>query len=148
MSEMNFRYMTVDDIDKVLQIEQASFTLPWNREAFYHEMVHNQFAVYVLLEVDKHVVGYCGCWIIVDEAHITNVALLPEYRGKKLGEALMRQVMLIALQKGAKTMTLEVRVSNETAQNLYRKLGFQNGGVRKSYYTDNREDALVMWVNL
>ncbi|UQD50865.1 ribosomal-protein-alanine N-acetyltransferase [Bacillus methanolicus] len=145
---LTFRFMEEKDIDQVLQIEHASFTLPWSREAFYNELTKNQFAVYIVLEDHEKVVGYCGMWVVVDEAHITNIALLPEYRGKKLGEALLRKVMEIAREYGAKTMTLEVRVTNYVAQSLYRKLGFQNGAIRKNYYTDNQEDALVMWVNL
>ncbi|MCM3093795.1 MULTISPECIES: ribosomal protein S18-alanine N-acetyltransferase [unclassified Cytobacillus] len=145
---LTFRLMSEEDIDDVLEIEHKSFATPWSREAFFNEITHNQFALYVVLEEDNKVIGYCGAWIVVDEAHITNVALLPEYRGRKLGEALMRQLMELASEKGAITMTLEVRVSNFTAQSLYRKLGFQNGAIRKNYYTDNQEDALVMWVNL
>ncbi|WP_442864112.1 ribosomal protein S18-alanine N-acetyltransferase [Anoxybacillus sp. J5B_2022] len=146
--EINFRPMTLDDLDGVLAIEKTSFTLPWSREAFYNELVHNRYAKYVVMEHDGRIIGYCGMWVVIDEAHITNVAVLPEYRGKKLGEALMRKMMEIAKQLGAVTMTLEVRVSNNVAQSLYRKLGFLNGGIRKRYYPDNQEDALVMWVNL
>ncbi|WP_026582797.1 ribosomal protein S18-alanine N-acetyltransferase [Bacillus sp. J33] len=145
---LTFRFMNEQDIDEVLEIEYKSFATPWSREAFYNEITQNQFAVYVVLEEEDKVIGYCGMWIVVDEAHITNVALLPEYRGRKLGEALMRKGMAVAVEMGAKTMTLEVRVSNFTAQSLYRKLGFQDGAIRKNYYTDNQEDALVMWVNL
>lgn len=145
---LTFRFMNEQDIDEVLEIEHKSFATPWSREAFYNEITQNQFAVYVVLEEEDKVIGYCGMWIVVDEAHITNVALLPEYRGRKLGEALMRKGMAVAVEMGAKTMTLEVRVSNFTAQSLYRKLGFQDGAIRKNYYTDNQEDALVMWVNL
>lgn len=145
---LTFRFMNEQDIDDVLEIEHKSFATPWSREAFYNELTQNQFAVYVVLEEEDKVIGYCGVWIVVDEAHITNVALLPEYRGRNLGEALMRKIIEVAVEMGAKTMTLEVRVSNLTAQSLYRKLGFQDGAIRKNYYTDNQEDALVMWVNL
>ncbi|WP_141434462.1 ribosomal protein S18-alanine N-acetyltransferase [Bacillus sp. 03113] len=143
-----FRFMNEMDIDQVLNIEHVSFTTPWSREAFYNEMTQNEFAVYVVVELDEQVIGYCGAWIVVDEAHITNIAILPDYRGKKLGEALLKNVMFVAENMGAKTMTLEVRISNHIAQNLYRKLGFKDGAIRKKYYTDNQEDALVMWVNL
>lgn len=145
---IQFRLMTLEDIDQVVKIEQSSFTTPWSKDAFYNELIHNQFAKYIVMEDGYKVVGYCGQWVIMDEAHITNVAILPEYRGKKLGEALMRQSMLFAIGIGVKKMTLEVRVSNAVAQALYRKLGFQPGGIRKQYYSDNLEDALVMWVNL
>lgn len=145
---ITFRNMTVDDLDQVMEVEVNSFTIPWSREAFFNELTKNQFAQYLIVEVDQKVVGYCGVWIIIDEAHITNIALLPEYRGLKLGEALMGKVMELAREMGALRVTLEVRVSNERAQNLYRKFGFEEGAIRKQYYTDNMEDALVMWVNL
>lgn len=146
--QITFRKMEEKDINQIVKIENESFTTPWSRESFENELSKNSFALYTVLEDEEEVFGYCGVWIIVDEAHITNIALLPKYRGKKLGEALLRNVMDIARDKGARTMTLEVRVTNEIAQSLYRKLGFQNGGIRKNYYTDNQEDALVMWVNL
>ena len=146
--EIQFRSMTLNDIDAVLQVEHASFTVPWSREAFYNELVHNRYAKFIVMEHNGRIIGYAGMGVVIDEAHITNVAVLPEYRGKKLGEALMRKLMETAKQLGAVTMTLEVRVSNHVAQSLYRKLGFLNGGIRKQYYPDNLEDALVMWVKL
>jgi len=148
MDDFVFRYMREEDIDQVLEVEHASFTTPWSREAFYNELYNNKFAVYIVLEHDQRVIGYCGVWIVIDEAHITNVAILPEFRGRKLGDAMMRKLMKVAQDMGAKTMSLEVRVTNYIAQSLYRKMGFQNGGIRKNYYSDNLEDALVMWVNL
>jgi [ribosomal protein S18]-alanine N-acetyltransferase len=143
-----FRYMKEQDIDQILEVEHASFATPWSREAFYNEIYNNKFAVYIVLEEDQKIIGYVGAWVVIDEAHITNVAILPSYRGKKLGEALLRKMMTVAKDMGARSMTLEVRVTNNVAQSLYRKLGFQNGGIRKNYYTDNQEDALVMWVNI
>jgi [ribosomal protein S18]-alanine N-acetyltransferase len=143
-----FRYLKEEDIDQILKIEELSFATPWTRQSFENELNMNQFAVYLVLEKEGQIVGYCGMWLIVDEAHITNIAVLPEFRGQKLGEAILRMIMEMAKKRGAKTMTLEVRVSNVVAQSLYRKLGFMNGGIRKNYYTDNYEDALVMWVTL
>jgi len=143
-----FRDMREEDIDQVLEVEHASFTTPWSREAFYNELFNNKFAVYIVLEEDNKIIGYCGTWVVIDEAHVTNVAIMPGYRGKKLGEALMSKLMSVSREMGAKTMTLEVRMTNYVAQSLYRKLGFQNGGIRKNYYSDNQEDAQIMWVNL
>jgi [ribosomal protein S18]-alanine N-acetyltransferase len=143
-----FRYMKEEDIDQILEVEHASFATPWSREAFYNEIYNNKFAVYIVLEEDQKIIGYVGAWVVIDEAHVTNVAILPSYRGKKLGEALLRKMMTVAKDMGARSMTLEVRVTNHVAQSLYRKLGFQNGGIRKNYYSDNQEDALVMWVNI
>ncbi|MED1607805.1 ribosomal protein S18-alanine N-acetyltransferase [Cytobacillus kochii] len=147
-SKLTFRLMNEDDIDEVLKVEQASFSSPWSREAFYNEMALNQFSVYVVLEDGEELIGYGGAWVVTDEAHVTNVAILPRYRGKKLGEALMVQLMDVVKEMGALKMTLEVRVSNMIARRLYSKLGFQEGGIRKNYYSDNHEDALVMWVNI
>jgi len=148
--EMNisFRILTIDDLDDIVMIDQASFTNPWSREAFINELTMNPYALYIGLEVDGELVGYGGVWIIVDEAHITNIAVHPGYRGQKLGEKLLMKLMETILVKGARKATLEVRVSNIIAQNLYRKFGFVPGGIRKGYYSDNHEDALVMWVNL
>ena len=140
--------MTLQDLDRIVEIEQLSFTLPWSRPSFYQELTNNPYARYIVMEHDGQIIGYCGMWLVMDEAHITNIAVLPQFRGKKLGEALMRQAMTLAREEGAQTMTLEVRVSNTVAQSLYRKLGFLNGGIRKRYYSDNQEDALVMWVKL
>ena len=99
------------------------------------------------MKTEEGVIGYCGMWLVMDEAHITNIAISPQQRGNKFGEALMKEAMDQAKARGAKLMTLEARVSNIAALNLYKKLGFQNGGIRKGYYTDNQEDAIVMWVN-
>ncbi|WP_434092488.1 ribosomal protein S18-alanine N-acetyltransferase [Rossellomorea marisflavi] len=140
--------MTVDDVDAVMEIEEQSFTVPWSREAFISEMEENHLSMYIVIEDEGQIAGYCGVWIVVDEAHITNVAILPSHRGKGYGELLMRKIMEMAIESGARVMTLEARVSNVPAQSLYRKLGFQDGGIRKRYYSDNQEDALVMWVNL
>ncbi|WP_394176398.1 ribosomal protein S18-alanine N-acetyltransferase [Guptibacillus hwajinpoensis] len=145
---VSFRSMTVEDIEAVMRIEKATFPTPWSRTAFYNEVVINHFATYLLLEVGEEIAGYCGVWVIIDEAHITNIALHPDYRGMKLGEALLKRAIDFAESRGALKMTLEVRVSNTIAQNLYRKYGFEEGSIRKNYYTDNQEDALVMWVKL
>ncbi|EJR55415.1 ribosomal-protein-alanine acetyltransferase [Bacillus cereus VD115] len=146
--DMIFRKMELDDIAQIVAIEEASFSTPWTADAFQRELTMNEHALYVVLEKDGRIIGYCGLWIIIDESHITNIAILPEYRGQKLGDALLKEVISVAKELGVKTMTLEVRVSNEVAKQLYKKYGFQNGGIRKRYYADNQEDGLVMWVNI
>jgi ribosomal-protein-alanine N-acetyltransferase len=140
--------MKIEDIDEVMEVEHSSFTVPWTKESFYYELEKNHFAHYLVVVVNEKIAGYCGCWIILDEAHVTNIAVLPQYRGRGFGESLLSKMMDIARKLGTKKMTLEVRVSNMPAQSLYKKLGFQKGGIRKGYYTDNQEDALIMWVNL
>ncbi|OIJ11360.1 ribosomal-protein-alanine N-acetyltransferase [Anaerobacillus alkalilacustris] len=142
------RYMFSEDIDDVLKVEQNSFATPWSRTAFVNELVNNKFAHYLVLVRNEEVIGYCGVWVIVDEAHITNIAIHSDFRGLKLGEQLLVHAIELSRTLGATKVTLEVRVSNHVAQRLYAKLGFQPGGIRKNYYTDNQEDALVMWVVL
>ena len=146
---VHYRKMTPDDVEAVYAIELATFPSPWTLDSFHYEMQENQFAHYTVAVNDVgKVIGFCGMWIVIDSAQITNVAVLPEARGLGIGEALMRESMKVAKEGGADIMSLEVRVTNTVAQNLYRKLEFQDGGIRKGYYTDNGEDALVMWVNL
>lgn len=91
------------------------------------------------------IVGFAGLWLMVDEAHVTTLALHPDYRGRGLGELLLASLIDISYDIGAKWVTLEVRISNYTAQNLYRKYGFREAGLRHRYYSDNQEDALIMW---
>lgn len=100
------------------------------------------------MEFEGSIIGYGGMWTIMDEAHVTNVAVRSAYRGRGFGELLLRELQQKALTYGSTAMTLEVRVSNEIAQNLYRKLGFKPSGLRPKYYTDNQEDALIMWADL
>lgn len=146
--EPYFRQLSIHDVDDILKIENASFSIPWTRDAFVREMTMNPYALYIGAELDGKLIAYGGMWIILDECHITNIAVLPEYRGMKIGDKLMYQMMQAMKANGAKKATLEVRVSNIVAQNMYKKYGFKNGGIRKGYYTDNHEDALIMWVNL
>lgn len=142
------RNMTLSDLDRVMEIELKSFTVPWSRDAYLMELTQNHFAKYLVAEVGDEVVGYAGVWVIIDEGHITNIAIDPSQRGKKLGEELMRRMMALAIAHGAERMTLEVRVSNLPAIRLYEKMGFVSHGIRKGYYTDNNEDAMIMWVEL
>ncbi|GAE27273.1 ribosomal-protein-S18p-alanine acetyltransferase [Halalkalibacter wakoensis JCM 9140] len=143
------RFMTVEDLDVVMEVEHDAFTTsPWDRSIFLTELTSNQFAHYLVYEVEEEIIGYCGLWIVMDEAQITNVAVHSKYRGKGHGEKLLRYVIAFLKQMGVVKLSLEVRVSNEVAQNLYRKIGFVEGGIRKNYYADNLEDALVMWVSI
>lgn len=141
--------MVSDDVPAVYEIELASFPVPWTLDSFYYEVHENQYAHYVLaIDEEGSIIGFCGMWMVIDAAQITNVAVIEQARGRGIGEGLMREAMHIARFHGMEVMTLEVRVTNVVAQNLYRKLHYQDGGIRKGYYTDNGEDALVMWVNL
>ncbi|MGE5397191.1 MAG: ribosomal protein S18-alanine N-acetyltransferase [Chitinophagales bacterium] len=137
------REMKYKDLDQVLSIEKVSFPVPWSRESYQGEL-KNIFATYIVAEEGFLIIGYCGVWCIFDEAHITNIAVHPQRRGKNLGQLLMLKAMETAIAKGAHRMTLEVRPSNERALALYQRLGFEAVGLRKGYYSDNNEDAIIM----
>ena len=145
MSGIDFRQMTESDVDAVVEIENVSFSLPWSRQSFHDEM-QNERAFYLLAVEGERAIGYVGAWLIFDEAHITNVAILPEYRRRGIGEKLMKQMIEAVKHKGIQSMTLEVRESNFAAQAMYKKFGFEVAGIRKNYYEDNRENAMIMWL--
>lgn len=146
--DVTIEIMKMKDLDDVMEIEQRCFTTPWSRYSFTCELKDNQFSHYIVAKVDGKTVGYGGMWIVLNEAHVTNVGVLPEYRGEGIGELIMRSLMAIAKKHGADKMTLEVRKSNYVAQNLYSKLGFEPRGIRRGYYIDNKEDAVIMWLDL
>lgn len=143
-----FREATVGDLKSIMNVENAAFTVPWTEAAFRNEFIINQYAYYLLAIHEEQTVGYAGVWLVLDEGHITNIAIHPDYQGNHYGEALLREMIRVAKERGIVRMTLEVRVSNDVAQGLYKKLGFQDGAIRKNYYPDTKEDALVMWVDL
>lgn len=163
------------DIPTIMEIERASFTTPWSPSAYRHELEHNDLAHYFvmlprgavegsgdqrvpslrdrisnwLLGVNtsgRPVMGYAGYWLMAAEAHISTIAIDPTWRSKGLGEYLLLRTIEAAITDGADLVTLEVRVSNDRAQNLYEKYGFDVVGRRKRYYHDNNEDALIMTV--
>ena len=138
------RRMTVEDVPAVAAIEAATFPTPWSEDAFRKEITDNPVARYLVAEKDGAVIGFAGAWIILDESHITNIAIEESRRGLGCGRALTTALMQYLSNLGAAYATLEVRRSNLRAQNLYKSLGFVELGVRKRYYEDNREDALIM----
>lgn len=144
MAEPLMRAMTTQDLECIAQMEEICFAAPWTKSALESEL-KNPVSHYSVLEADGEIVGYAGMWVIFDEAYVTNVAVHPNQRHKGYGMRIMRDLMQKAMEKGATAMTLEVRKSNVIAQTLYYKLGFQNEGLRKGFYTDNSEDALILW---
>ncbi|SCI34394.1 MULTISPECIES: ribosomal protein S18-alanine N-acetyltransferase [unclassified Romboutsia] len=136
--------MKVDDIDGVFEVEKNCFEDYWSRDSFKKELSNN-LAKYLVAKVDKEVVGYVGIWFVVDEGHITNVAVHEDYRGKEIGDQLIKELVQVCKDNNIVSMTLEVRSSNIVAQNLYRKYGFKMAGIRKEYYSNNKEDAIIMW---
>jgi ribosomal-protein-alanine N-acetyltransferase len=156
--------MRVDDLEQVMPIERTSFPAPWPASAYRYELTQNTLSSYLVLRDRRSastlsrlklvwlrkrmplsgVVGYGGFWIILDEGHLSTIAIHPDWRGRGLGELMLVALMDVAIMRGAGELTLEVRVSNHVAQNLYRKHGFVQVGLRKRYYHDNGEDALIM----
>lgn len=141
------RPMTIDDVDEVYVVEEDCFVDPWSKESIRKELKNN-LARYLVAQLDDKIVGYVGVWFVVDEGHITNVAVHSDYRGKKVGDKLVKQMVELCKENNIVAMTLEVRASNIVAQNLYKKYGFKMGGIRKEYYSDNKEDAIIMWNQL
>ncbi len=144
MSETVIRFMRLKDVDAVAAIEKDTFARPWSRESFRQEVTRNVAARYLVAEEDGEILGYAGAWVILDESHITNIAVRADARGRGLGKKLTAQLLQVLSNLGACYATLEVRVSNERAQNLYKSLGFVSVGKRKRYYEDNNEDAFLM----
>lgn len=147
MLEVLVRKMLPRDVDQIMEIESVSFgPYHWSAQAFNSEM-NNKLGHYITA-IDKNsqkVIGYCGFWLIFDEAHITTIAVHPDCRKNSIGELLLQNMLEIGYKNNAKWFTLEVRASNTSAQNLYYKYGFKSLGLRKKYYQDNEEDALIMW---
>ena len=143
MADFEISIMTAADVDGMHEIEQATFATPWSRKSIENELT-NACARYLVARAGGEVVGYAGMWLVIDEAHITNVAVHADMRGRGLGKALMESLIQLAADSGMIWMTLEVRRSNKVAQNLYRRFGFIDVGYRKRYYEDNQEDALLM----
>jgi len=164
--------MTVADVPVVAALERIAFSLPWSPQAFEHEVRHNPMAHFLVLKertaARQHalahsqtllarirgrsardpVIGYGGMWLIVDEGHICTLAVHHGWRSRGLGELLLTGLIERATALGAAVATLEVRASNLVAQNLYLKYGFAKVGVRKGYYSDTHEDAVIMTTDL
>lgn len=136
--------MRMADVAAVLEIERLSFSSPWPAFAFEQELTANRLAHYRVARLADRVVAFGGIWLMVDEAHITTFGVHPDHRRRGIGRRLLRQLAEVALELGSERMTLEVRVSNEAAQQLYRSFGFHITGRRVAYYSDDGEDALVM----
>lgn len=141
---VRFSPLTEDDVDTALDLEARTYATPWSERVFRDELAA-EGRLYVKAEDGDDLVGYGGLMVVGDEAHITTVVVAGEYRGGKVGTRLVLQLVEEAVRRGCRSLTLEVRASNEAAQALYRRFGMAPVGVRKRYYVD--EDALVMWVH-
>ena len=147
MDNLIIRKMGKDDLHAVHAIEQASFITPWSFQSLKSDL-KNKLAYYCVADKESDIVGYAGMWIVFDESHITNVAVDKNFRRNGIGRAIMEHMVDVAIDKGATAMTLEVRRSNTAAQSLYSQMGFMQYGIRRGYYTDTNEDALILWKQL
>lgn len=136
--------MTEAHLDEVIQIERKVFPSPWSREAFRRELGDRYFSTYLVAEASQKVFGYTGFFRLYNEGHITNLAVQPKFQRRKIGTLLMLELIKIALSEGVKKLTLEVRRSNLAARAFYQKFGFREMGVKKNYYSDTKDDALIL----
>ena len=140
---MILREMLVEDLDQVIKIERELFSPPWTREGFFTYLTHKD-AMFLVVEEKGEILAYCGLLMVLDEGDITNVAVRPDRQREGIGHFLMDSLIRLAQEQGVTTIHLEVRVGNDTAIRLYERMGFTRDGIRKQYYTDPVEDALLM----
>lgn len=146
--ELFYNRLKASEIDELMKVELCSFPDPWTPELF-HKEIHNELAHYLTVRNEEgHMVAYGGMWLIVDEAHVTNIAVHEDCRHLGIGKNLLTKMMDYAKIRNMQHMTLEVRASNVIAQHLYYEAGFQSWGKRPGYYLDNGEDAIIMWTHL
>jgi len=145
---MEIRGMTVADLTGVCELEQELFTMPWPRASFLYEISGNDRSFSIVGVEDDEVVAYAIAWFVCDELHIGNIAVTGKWQGRGLGRRLLEHMLIEAGKREIAFATLEVRASNVRAINLYRRYGFKGIAIRKNYYTDNREDALIMMADI
>lgn len=146
MSEIKIQKMTFDDLDEVYEIDKESFPIPWTKTSFEEEL-KNMLAMYLVAKEDGKVIGYIGSWMIIDECHITNIAILSSYRRKGIASELVKELIKYCNENGISYVLLEVRLNNTPAQRLYEKFGFKTDGIRKGYYKNpdgTYDDAILM----
>ena len=144
VTALNLRRMREADLEVVTELEAQAYSQPWNAHVFAEELSQHS-RTYIVIENQREVLGYAGLMVVGTEAHVTTVVVHPDRREDRLGTRLMLALAAEAIEQGAKSMTLEVRVSNKAAQRLYRRFGMAPVGMRRKYYQD--EDAMIMWVH-
>jgi ribosomal-protein-alanine N-acetyltransferase len=145
LATLRFEHLDAGHIPAILEIEKEANGAPWSEKSFQNELSHPHGFFLVGLEMGVPI-AYGGIWMVIDEAHIITLAVHSEHRRKGIGEKLMTRLLNEAVKRGAQCASLEVRASNEPAMRLYEKFGFVRAAVRKAYYPDNKEDAVIMWL--
>jgi ribosomal-protein-alanine N-acetyltransferase len=151
IEELEVGPMTEDDLDEVMQIERVSFRVPWSPGMFRQDLVFPLARCLAAKRAEagtKRLAGYILCWFVADEVHVTNIAVRKDLRKQGVATRLLEEALCQARRDRMLYCTLEVRVSNEAAKGFYRKLGFEARGIRPKYYSDNNEDAMIMWLEL
>lgn len=144
--KIDYKLMDSSHINGVYELSKICFSVPWTLDSISSE-VENPLAKYVIAEnlSTKEVIGYAGVWIVAGEGDITNIAVNPSYRKQGIASNILTKLFEICKENNCTDITLEVRTSNTAAQNLYKKFNFKEEGIRKKYYSDNGEDAIIMW---
>lgn len=145
------RLMRPEDLEQVMVIERSSFESPWTRNNFFDEFKNSDLSTQLVMEVDGQIIAFAIVWIIMDECHLANIAVHPDFRRRGVAEILLDKIIEIAREKKCIKIMLEVRKSNEAAIELYTKYRFEKVGIRKNYYHDGfmrQEDAVLMDLNL
>lgn len=138
------RFMTKDDLEQTAALEKEIFSMPWSKQAFL-ESLESDNTIYLVAEENQGIAGYCGMYCSFEEGNITNVAVSPKYRRRKIAETMINKILVAAKEKGITDVILEVRETNVAAIKLYEKLGFEEAGIRKNFYAKPMENALIMW---
>jgi len=138
------RKMTLEDMPSVIDLDQKSFSLPWPERSFRFELTANSASRCWVAELDGKIVGMIVVWLIIDEAHVATIATHPDFRRRGIGTKLLSHALRLMMDEGASSSFLEVRESNFSAQEMYRKFGYEVSGRRPRYYKDNNEDAILM----
>ncbi len=151
MEDLEIGPLTEDDLGEIMDIERTSFSAPWSPAMFKQDLsfpIARCLAARVKGAEGKELAGYIICWFVVDEVHVTNIAVRKDLRTRGIAARLVEEALYLARNDRMRYCTLEVRKSNEAAKGLYRRLGFETRGIRPKYYSDNNEDALIMWLDL
>lgn len=148
MEDVSIRPMTLLDIGAVLKIEEASFSEPWSYDSLAYDMEKSSAARHLVAVCGQVICGYAGIYHVLDEGQIANVAVLPSFRRRRIGSALMEEMIRRGRAAGLLSLNLEVRSANEAARGLYASFGFMQNGLRKGYYRNPGDDAVLMTLNL
>jgi [ribosomal protein S18]-alanine N-acetyltransferase len=145
VSELIVEPMQLEDVPEVMAVDRLCFPTPWS-EISYRSEIGNNAAYYLVARLEGRLIGFGGAWLVMDEAHVTTLGVDPAFRGRKIGERVLAAILAEARRRGVRRASLEVRESNTAAVRLYEKYGFVPVARRRGYYTDNGEDAIVMWI--